>query len=504
MLNRRSFLRGPRAAPPRRSPLAAFVPTGADPWNAAKARHLLRRVTIGARPDDVDALLTLTPTEAVDRIVDRAVSRPALPEPSWAGLRRPDWRAPDAEKQAFRDANNAARDEQRHGALNRLLGSNLSGRYARLGEAFRERMTVFWSNHYVADYQTHNLATWLWRYRKTLRAHAFGNVRDAVHEVGTTPAMLAYLNGNDSRAGQPNENYARELLELFTMGIDGPDGSPNYTQADITELSRALTGWRTNPREATDVYFDADRFDDGEKTIFGRTGPFGYDDIVPLVFDERAPQIARFIARKLYVEFVAEDPDENVVADLAQALLDVDFEVEPVVRVLLKSEHFFDAANQGALIKSPVELILGSAQAFGLREITPDRAGRYYWVPSELDQELFNPPDVKGWRTGRAWINTSTIAERDRRGSWEVWENRDYVDGTIPSRPEAVVARTLVDALSAELLAHSPSEAETDDLVELLLSGTPEYAWDPTTNGGKHRIRQFLLHLIGLPAYQLR
>ena len=408
-----------------------------------------------------------------------------------------------AEREAFNQANNEWLKQVYVGAFNRLLGGQQTNLYARLGESLMERLTVFWSNHYVTEYREHRFATWLFRYRKLLRTHALGSVRQLVHGIGKTPAMLRYLNGDTNRKGAPNENYARELLELFTMGILGPDGTPNYSQSDITELARALTGWRLYPEREYDVDFDITRHDAGVKSIFGRSEAFSYNDVAGLLFDERSPQIAHFLAGKLYREFVSLDPDSGVIDMLAQRLLEEEFVIAPVLRDLLKSAHFFDAANIGALIKSPVEMMLGSASVFGLETVDLSDYGRFRFQARDLDQDLFNPPDVKGWRDGQSWINTTTITERARRARSEVFRAQSAIIADIVARPTAYSARALANELYAETLTHPPSEMELDDLTETLLQGTPDYAWDPTAGGGG-RVRNYMLYLVSLPGFQLR
>ena len=504
-LDRRRFLRVRPARPASRPPgdLRPFTPTAADPWDAVKARHLLRRIAPDPRPDDVAALLTLAPGEAVAQIVAAARDRPDLPSPSWIGLRHPGSGATPAERDAFDDANKQAFWETLQGIQNRLLGGD-GDRLDRLGMVLRERMTMLWADHYVTEYRSHNTATWAFEYLQILHAHALGAVPDLVHAVGTTPAMLRYLNGDQNRVGAPNENYARELLELFTMGTSGPGGAATYTQADVSELARALTGWRTDKRRPDHAYFQASRFDGGDKTVFGQTGAWGYDDVTPLLFEQRAPQIAHFLAGVLYRAFVSDEPDAGVVAALADRLQSDGFEIAPAVEALLQSAHFFDPAHVGALVKSPVDLVLGAASLFGLRAVDLDASRNLRWQMSVVGQELLNPPDVSGWPGGTAWIDTSTFPERVRRSEALVQRSREAIADEAAARPSAWVARDLAANLAADLLTHPPDEATLDAFTDILLSGTPSYSWDPTSTGGRTRVRDYVKHLVSLPEYQLR
>ncbi len=509
MLDRRQFLRVRRSAQPaarvasRPSDLRPFAPTDADPWDAAKARHLARRVGLAAQPNDEKALLALRPDQAARQIVAAARDRPQLSDPSWMGLRQPPSSASQSEKDAYNGANRDAYRETLQGVTNRMLGGD-GGPIERLATSLRERMALLWAGHYVTEYRSYNTATWLFGYLRVLHDHALGRVPDVVHAVGTTPAMLRYLNGNQSRVGSPNENYARELLELFTMGTERPDGTATYVQSDVAELARALTGWRVSRTAPEAVYFQENRFDDGDKTVFGQTGAWGYDDVVPLLFDQRPAEIAHFIAGVLYRAFVSDEPDAAVVADLAVILRAADFEVGPVLETLLASAHFYDARHVGALVKSPMDLVFGATLALGTSSVDVDRSNYLRNQMAQVGQQLFNPPDVSGWPGGTSWIDTSTLPERVRRGESlvnKVW--RDLADD-VATWPSAYSARGLAGDLATRLLPHPPSDDDLDDLAEVLLSGTPDYAWDPTTSGGRTRIRDYARHLVSLPEFQLR
>ena len=526
MLDRRQFLRarppadrpapvGPPLAPPRaasepaRAPvgdLRPFAPTADDPWDAAKARHLLRRVAPAALPADVVAVSRLSTAAAVDRIVTAAHDRPPLAEPDWIDLRHPGYNdeATSAQRQAFDQANGDAIRETIQGVHARLAGGGHADRFARLGTALRERMTQVWANHYVTDLRSHNTATWLFDYLRILDRGALGQVQDVVHRVGTTPAMLKYLNGDQNRVGRPNENYARELLELFTMGVEGPDGAATYTQRDVAELSRALTGWRTDRRRPDQAYFDERRFDDGDKTVFDRTGPLAYDDVTPLLFTRRGPQIAHFLAGVLYRTFVSHEPDARVVAALAAEVRDAGFDLAGPVRTLLQSAHFYDDAHVGAIVKDPTDVVLGSALAFGLGEVDRQTSGYLRWQAARLGQEVLNPPDVSGWPGGTAWIDTSTLTERVNTGQGVAQRYWQAFAADALSRDAAGDAAELALDVATQLLPRPPAVDERLELTEVLLAGSPAYSWDPTTRTARNRVRDLAKHLVSLPAYQLR
>lgn len=525
MIDRRSFLRlrpTPPAAPqpvPLASPLAPYDQQAGALWGPPQARHLLRRIGASVREDDVQAILNMTPSQAAERLVDVASWRPGLPDPPWIEERRPPQGSSEAELLAWRESNREWTLEVQHGTFERAIGGNEHYRFHRLGEMLREKMTVFWANHFVTELRSHNTAVWLFEYRQVLRHHALRNFRVAVRAIGLTAAMLDYLNGNENRVGAPNENYARELLELFTMGIEDADGNPNYTQDDIAELSRALTGWRTY-KSATDehgtasVVFDPDRFDDGVKTIFGQTGRFRYTSVLALIFQERSGAIAHFIAGKLCRAFVRDEPAPAFVAAVAERLLEEDFDIKPVVKAILASAYFFEPEHVGALIRSPIEVVLGTAYEFGVDALGPvgETGWRRFLVRMrEMSYDAFNPPDVRGWEEGRAWIDTGTISARYAASRAEVRQHTqintptDNFLTTTLVRPEAGDPGTLTATLCEELLAWTLSDEEIEDLAnDHLRNGVSDYYWDPTTQAARVRLRSLLVALVSLPAYQLR
>ena len=336
-MDRRQFLRrfagdaavAPAAAAPAPTPppVTSGLEPYTGPWEERQAAHLIRRMFFGlTRADLVDALFR-TPAQAVDHLVDAALARPLPAAPPWYNTAGTDiaWRYEWQE---------AWYAEMRAGGL-------------------KERMTLLWHDHFVTAIDVYGHAAFAYQYVTKLRTHALGNFRTLLHAVGTLPAMLIYLDGEDSSVGNLNENYARELLELFSMGRVGPDGQDNYTQEDIVQTARALTGWVVNMNTLRGEFVPG-RHDAGVKTIFGRTGAWGYDDVIDILFDEREAEIAHWVAQKLYGWFVHPVPNPTVVAGLAQTLRQNGFEVAPVVRRLLKSAHFFDEAFGGARIKSPV------------------------------------------------------------------------------------------------------------------------------------------------------
>jgi len=452
----------------------------------------------------------MTPGEAVDALVDGVLALPTLPRPSWADSPPPHWSAPAAERDAYNQANVGWYQEFAIDVMDRMLGTGIADPVASSITAFRERLALFWHNHFVTGLNSYFLAPWLYRYWDLLFRHSLGDFKAFAHDITLTPAMLVYLNGTDNRVGAPNENYARELLELFTTGILGPNGTPNYTQADITELARALTGWSVDYFGQSDTplesVFVPSWYDGGPKTLFGKADTEGerynVERAVDLIFQERSSETAHFIARKLYREFVYHVPDEPLVAELATVLLTNDFALEPAIRTLLKSAHFFDGAALGAHIKSPAETMLGLYKETGFE---PD--AEFYQAQSYTmqlaGQLLFDPPTVAGWPGGRAWLDTSRLAARWTHVEWLVYRQNAYRALAARFPDSQWDAAALASDLADYFLGVPLPPEDKAELTDILLNGIPAYEWDPTVVGAENRLRALVIHLARLPEFQL-
>ena len=416
------------------------IQAGLEPYEGEltrqQAAHLLRRSGFGASAEQVNSLVGRNATEVVDEIVDAALDTTAIPvppEPVWANEIVP-LNGSQEEIDMFIQNNLVWLNELQDEWLTTMIAVGL-----------RERMTLFWSNHFVTQYDDYFVAMHAYRYLKILREHALGNLKDFVHVIGTDPAMLKYLDGDTNRNLEPNENYARELLELFTMSPKDKDGNDNYTQQDIVEIARALTGWVIDYITNVTVFIPS-RFDDGEKTFLGRTGAFGYDEVIDIIFEERGAETAYFVCEKLYTEFVYAVPDTTIVQELADELIANNYNIAPVIRILLKSAHFFDTQLSGSRIKSPLDLLAGMSNEV---MVVPDAetAGFLKAVSTFLEQNLLNPPNVAGWPGYRSWISTTSLPIR-----WLVTDFLLFGDNGSNLVDLVPVARLLPDA-SDELAA---------------------------------------------------
>lgn len=263
-----------------------------------------------------------------------------------------------------------------------------------------EKMTLFWHNHFAtANYKVDNSRR-MWAQNEVFRKYGLGSFRTLLQKMTADPAMLVWLDGHENRLGKPNENYAREVMELFTMGV----GS-GYTEKDIQEAARAFTGFRK--AGGGDFQYDPYLHDDGYKMVLGKGGNWHSDDVINILC--RQPATARFLTTKLYKFFVNEDAPKAEIDKLSKVYFDSGFEIRAVLRAIFNSPAFWAQNNRFALIKSPVEFAVMTIRSLD----APMSAVRD--LPSSLalmGQDLFNPPNVKGWEEGRAWINSRTLLAR--------------------------------------------------------------------------------------------
>ena len=486
----------PPVAPPYAGGLAPYAPTASDPWDARRARHLLRRSGYYASPAAIASALGRTPGAVVTAIVDAAVAATLPPVPTHATLFPPPTGATAAEIATYNTANGNGFVAEANGVFAEALALRVPG------TGLRERLTLALSGVLTTNYdgygsRAHRLHTY-WR---LLRTHALGSYPTLVREMGRTPAMLDFLDGNLNRVGPPpNENYARELLELFTTGITGPDGQPNYTQADIVALARALTGW-TTPSASNDGLFVASRFDAGQKTIFGRTGAFGYDEAHDLIFAERPAAVAHRLAGVLYRTFVAVGENAQVVGEIAAVLRANAFTIEPAVRALLGSQHFFSTSVLGARVTSPVDFLAGLAGASGYS--APEaQFSTFRTQARDMGFDVFRPPDVSGWSGGRVWLDTGRMPAR-WAATDRIWARRTEARALALTMATPADPYALTDELAAHTLAVPLSAATRAQAVEVLLGGIPDYEWDPAAAGSEARLRALLQFLSRLPEAQL-
>ncbi len=400
---------------------AAMQKTAPKPpaWDARAAAHLLSRAAFGATPREIARLAAMPLDKAVDTLLDEAAaalppSRPAWVKDVWTNemLFHRDQPPPAQEmldEVFYRWF--AEIDELRAWWFNEMVTTP---------GPLREVMTLFWHGHFTSATDKAYISQVMYEQNTTLRRHALGSFRQLLGAITIDPAMMIYLDLEDSDKARANENYARELLELFTMGVG------RYTEKDIKETARALTGWTLQappgtPRRAKDdptldrlytreglvATFVPERHDPGPKTVFGRTADFGTEDVLDRVVEQ--PATGRFVAAKLIDFFGAADPKGTLRDRLAAVFVKERSEMRPVLRTLFSAAEFYAPASRGSLIKGPVALLAGAWRQLELEGRPTPALTR---MTAAMGQELFYPPNVKGWPGARFWIGAGTLAVR--------------------------------------------------------------------------------------------
>jgi len=377
--------------------LLLIIPLAAQaaPMREDDARHLLNRAGFGATPEEIERYAKLSRAEAVERLLHGTRTEAQSPPPQWVS-------EPIVPLRKLRSMTPEARREFIAGEIQR--GLDLRGWWINemitTPSQLTERMTLFWHNHFVSSQQKVRIARLMYEQNALLRRHATGNFGTLLHEVGKNPAMVIYLDSAQNRKDKPNENFAREVMELFTLG------EGHYTEADIREAARAFTGWSID-RDTGEYKFRRFIHDNGTKTVLGQSGNFDGDDVLDLLLAKRAT--AEFIVTKMWREFVSPDPDAAEVRRIADAFYRSRYDVKTALRGLFLAPAFWAEANRAALIKSPVDLVVGTVRQFGIDYGDPVP---FAIVTSQLGQSLFAPPNVRGWPGGEAWINSSTLLAR--------------------------------------------------------------------------------------------
>jgi uncharacterized protein (DUF1800 family) len=472
----------------------------AGPWNRRLAAHLLRRAGFGGSPADVDRLAAMTPHDAVDSLV-RFADASRLPDaPAELAM---DYAQPGAQRmaagaQADPNANPDARAKiimaigqaRRRNAI--AMQTWWLNRMIQTPAPLQEKMTLFWHGHFTSALQKGVTGQELVAQNQLYRRYALGNVRDLTLAVSQDPAMLKYLDNNRNDKAHPNENYARELMELFTLGIG------NYTEQDVRESARAFTGWTLRrPIMGGGFIVNAAQHDDGVKTFLGRSGNFDGKDIVSIIFQQ--PAAPKYFARKLLGFFVYEDPEPALVDQVAALITKNDFNLQPVMSTLLRSNVFFSDRAYRALVKSPVEFVVGTHQAFGIGQVElPTLA-----VLRQMGQVLFYPPSVKGWDGGAQWLNSQTVLTRENFAN-AVASNPMMMEApwlapvTRTMKPQAIA-----QALVQTLLQGDVSPASSAKLVSFLNGSGVAALADLSGENVDERVRGATYLTMAMPAYQL-
>jgi uncharacterized protein (DUF1800 family) len=457
--------------------LEPFAPTTQDLWDVAKVAHLLRRAGFGALPSEVARAMEAGPEGAVDALFTFP-SNPLSPsffgeitaaEERFDALRRTLGTTKVEDHPELRAAYQEAIRAHTRGIVR--LASWWLARMATSPAPLQEKLTLFWHGHCTSSFGDVHDAIAMYNQNQIFRQHAAGNFGRLLDGVARDPAMLRYLNNDANRKGHPNENWARELLELFTMGIG------RYTETDIRESARAWTGWtlrayRTFVDRRT-FGFNPQVHDGGTKTFLGESGPFDGTEIMRIILAH--PATPRWVASKLAKFFVSPTPAPDLVEAMAHQLVSSGYELRPVLRAMFRSRAFYRPEVIHAQIKSPVEFVVGAVRHLGIAD--PDWL-RLSQLTADVGQRLFFPPTVAGWNGGTAWISAATMFNRANLA-------RGLVAGTYGA-PELSPLSSL-ETMTARLLA-GPLPSARRTILARVIRGNREAA----------------IHLImSLPEYQV-
>lgn len=459
--------------------------------NEEKIQHLYRRVGFGLAPAPYQRLRRQPLSKVINNLFEAAKKTPKIIEVPHFKLPTP------TEFQAMnkKDRQQATRDLRK---LIPQLNSNWMRQLIQEEEnTLLEKMTLFWHGHFACAPKRVDFAA---QQLTTLRKYALGNFRDLLLAISKDAAMILYLNNQQNRKAQPNENYAREVMELFTLGRG------NYTEQDVKAAARAFTGWFAN-RFTGEFNFNTRQHDSAAKTFMGRTGNWNGDDIIDFILEDR--QTARFLAGKLYRYFVNEKPNEKAVEALASRLYESNYDIATTMRYLLDSEWFYAAENVGNRIKSPIELMVGIAKTLQVKfeepkaVILPQRA---------LGQVLFQPPNVAGWTSGKGWIDNATLLLRLNLAAFLLKQKELSI--TLPDQPEREQGGrfnklsisnniAVLEKAFSSTKANEQAEALKAYLLATPIKTLPE-EWERWIKSRtEDRFRTRVLVLMSLPEYQV-
>lgn len=545
-MNRRSFLgfkedAGQPTYPEFRT--TSGIDYYAPPFGLTEKIHLLKRVLFGVKQKDINLIKDKNLDESLNLLLNTS-PEPLPPLNNYNDTNFTDSTVPTGQSWV-----KAPYDGNANGRRITSFKSWWTGLMLNQETSIHEKMVLFWHNHFATETVDINDARYIYKHNALLREHALGNFKQLVKEVTLDPAMLRYLNGYLNNKNSPDENYARELQELFTLG-KGPKS--NFTESDVKAAAKVLTGYTVNATTISSS-FDPNRHDTGNKqfssfynnkVINGLTGANGAmetDLLLNMIFQQE--EVAMYICRRLYRFFVYYEIDEatetNVITPLAKVFRDNNYEIKPVLKALFSSEHFYDPINRACMIKSPVDLCVGLCREFNIRFPEPTDIVNQYFMhdyirtqASNMQQNLGDPPSVAGWAAyyqepqfHELWINADTLPRRNqfsdtmigngytRNGKKINIDILSFVD-TLPdpADPNKLINDSLMVILSIEV-----TSSVKDFLKSILLSGqsTDSYwtaAWQTYKSNTSitanktivlTRLQSMFKYLMNLPEYQL-
>lgn len=398
-----------------------LAPITARQWDWTAAAHLLNRAGFGGPPVEIDRLAALGSEKAVSSFVDFDETPDDTQDPGWA---KPDPERLEKQRAARQAGEEPRRRFQREQQqMQRQQITELRGwwlqRMAQGPRPLQEKLVLFWHGHFATSMEKVRDAYLMWRQNELFRRLAAGNWLELLTEAGKDPAMLIWLDQAQSRRQKPNENFAREVMELFALG------EGHYTERDVTEAARAFTGWTLDPARQKFVY-RANLHDDGSKTLFGETGNFNGDDVLRIIVAQ--PQAAIFITARLWHYFAGEGPSPELNQALATVFRRGGFQFKPLLRAMFRSEDFYAPSLIRNQVKSPVQWLVGTLRMLE-SELPP---AQVCWaLTRNLGQDLFAPPNVKGWDGGLSWITTNNLLTRYNQAEMLIKGDASRVAGAV-------------------------------------------------------------------------
>ena len=363
-----------------------------------EAAHLIRRAGFGGTPDEIDELASRGREAAVDFLIN------------FNQINNSEMDSLLASSFDFSDQQNINNGEIRRWWYTRMFTTK---------RQFEEKITLFWHNHFATS-SAKVQDFFMFNQNNLLRANALGNFDDLLLKVSQDPAMLIWLDNITNVLGNANENFGRELQELFTMGInDVVTGDANYTELDVKEVARAFTGWNYQRRPPFAFQLNANQHDNGTKTIFGQQGNFSGQDVITIL--SAKPATARYLTWKLFNFFVypvtGSSSDKKTIDKFSKVYLNNNHSIRELVRAILVSDEFFSERAMFSLVKQPVELVVGAVRMLGgtFNPGLPGNRGGSSVPPNSarnMGQDIFAPPDVAGFDSNLGWVNTASMLER--------------------------------------------------------------------------------------------
>jgi uncharacterized protein (DUF1800 family) len=432
-------------------------------WDFNAAAHLCQRAGFGGAPNEIEALQKLGLSGAVEHFLNPLADLTA--PPSWANQETA------LRTQQERKAIQTAKKEATNPATKQMLAKQINQeiehqfldlehwwirRMIQTPAPLTEKMTLFWHGHFATSGEKVRNPYFMWMQNETFRQAALGHFTDLTKNISRDPAMLIWLDLQGSKKEHPNENFSRELMELFTLG------EGHYTEADVKESARAFTGYRIDYSQAT-FRLIPKQFDASTKTFLNKTGPWNGDQIIDVI--SKQPQCARFIAEKLWRYFGSMESSPALIDTLGDNLYKNSYEIKPFLKTLFSSEIFYSALVQKNQIKSPIQFIVELSRTLGC-QLPPPPILRS--TLSSLGQVPFFPPNVKGWDAGYSWINTATLQYRYRF-------SQQWIDGISQNKPAPSTAShnrsiSVDDYLTA--ITHTATNPENSATPDVMLKKT--------------------------------